>query len=132
MALTEVAAAACWSLAARVDMVLSPCGWTIPPIYDGNRRFVTSIQRIRGDTHRVSRSRNSEPGRPGSPPARWRRIRTCGLRCRHQDGVDHVDHAVGLVDVRDRHRRRAALGVDDHHGIGRLLDRELLALDGPE
>src|SRR5204862_290964 len=34
------------------------------------------------------------------------------LRRRHQHGIDHMDHAVRLVDVRDRDQRGATLGVD--------------------
>lgn len=34
------------------------------------------------------------------------------LRSRHQDGIDHLDHAIRLIDVRDRDFRRVTLGID--------------------
>src|SRR5882757_1940847 len=49
------------------------------------------------------RSQKSEPGCPGSsfahPKGDWIRTRAV-LRRGHQHGVDHMDHAVRLVDVR--------------------------------
>src|ERR1700754_2441165 len=79
---------------------------------------------------RLTRSQKSEPGAPGSP---FRRTLSgmkqdgAVLRRRHQHGVDHMDHAVGLVDVGDRHHRGAALGIDDPDLAVLLLHGQLLA-----
>src|SRR5258706_8650520 len=97
------------------------------------RRYCPAGYKI--DACSPSRSRKSEPGCPGAPlvypVGDWIRTRL-KLRRRHQDGVDHVDHAVRLVDVRDRDRRSAALGIDDRHRAARLLDGQLFAFNGLE
>src|SRR5262245_927836 len=49
---------------------------------------------------------------------------------RQQHGVDHMDHTVRLVDVRDRDHRLAALGVDDPDLAAVVLDGQLFALGG--
>src|ERR1700694_5147849 len=49
------------------------------------------------------RSQKSEPDCPGSPatyPVGDRIGTQVVLRCRHQHGVDHMDHAGRLIDVR--------------------------------
>src|ERR1700754_720495 len=54
------------------------------------------------------------------------------LRRRHQHGVDHVDHAVRLIDVRNRDHRGAPLGIDDPDLAVPVLYRQLFALGGLE
>src|SRR5687767_1247086 len=119
MTFVVVAAAAGWSLTARLDMV-------VPWLFHTKGRPIQAYtpepggsllpRRYQVDACSLWRSQKSEPGCPGSPfrhascPGQVRRGL---LRRRHQDGVDHVDHAVRLVDVGDRHHRGAALGVDD-------------------
>src|ERR1700761_6907808 len=51
---------------------------------------------------------------------------------RQQDGVDHVDHAVRLMDVSDGDGGGVALGVDDPGLAIGLLHRQLLTFDGLE
>src|SRR5437899_587020 len=46
---------------------------------------------------------------------------------RHQHGIDHMNDAVGLVDVGDRDHRSVALGVDDPGLAVGLLHRQLFA-----
>src|SRR5216684_2290802 len=92
------------SLAARLDMSILGCSiaeFDIPII---RRNPLLRYCPAGYKTHacRQSRSQKSEPGCPGSPLAHpvgnWTRTRV-KLRRRHQDGVDHMDHAVRLVDV---------------------------------
>src|SRR5690242_2302508 len=121
------------SVAARLDMVV-PCwnlltwiirqGWLLR--YLGN----PGRSRTPGAIH----SQKSEPGFPGSsvvlPDAGI--VGKSGyavLRSRQQDRIDHVDHAVRLMHVGDRHHRLVALGIDDPGLAVGLLDGELLALD---
>src|SRR3979490_2876498 len=75
----------------------------------------------------VTKKRAGSP-RPACHASWWGPIRTrLVLRRRPQHGVDHMDHAVRLIDVRDRDDRGAALGVDDRHGVARLLDGQRFA-----
>src|SRR5579859_3749344 len=109
-------------LAARLD-IMFPSLKADTPLYAQNRNFVTAKPAkrrcmARHDGHkkasRVSPARGAYPDGDG--------IRTrAGLRRRHQNGVDHMDHTVRLMDVRDRDRRGPALGIDDHHLAVRLL-----------
>ena len=55
---------------------------------------------------------------------------SCVLRSGKEDGVDHMNHAVRLHDVRDRNLGDVALGVGDLKALALFLDREGLALDG--
>src|ERR1035437_10288818 len=104
------------SLAARLDMVVPSLKVDTPTIRrEPVLRYCNTGYQI--DARRAWRSQKSEPGRPGPRygillGTRSGRV-TSGRR--DQDGVDHMDHAVRLIDVRDRDGRRTALGVDDHH-----------------
>lgn len=55
--------------------------------------------------------------RKATAAAAMRLPRMCSSCCmqllRHQHGVDHVDHAIGLADVGNADPRLAALGIDD-------------------
>src|SRR6266481_3283252 len=98
------AATARSSLAARLDISNPGCS-TVEidtPIIRRNPPLRYCHAGYKTHACRVSRSQKSEPGCPGSPLAHpvGDGIRTrLKLRRRHQDGVDHVDHAVRLVDV---------------------------------
>src|SRR5882757_6903646 len=93
--------------------------------------FRYRIRRHQFEVRRLSRSQKSEPGGArlavSQVPSGTRRARQV-LRRRHQHGVDDMDDAVRLADVRDRHHRGAALGVDDPDLAVLLLDGEFLAL----
>src|SRR5258705_13831379 len=121
------------SLAARLDMSV-PSLKSVCRIYAGTRGFVTPMPAIRlmpaGYRGHKKASRDT-PARRSHPVGDWIRTRA-KLRRRHQDGVHHMDHAVRLVDVRDRDRRGAALGIDDRHRAARLLDGQLFAFNGLE
>src|SRR5207244_791409 len=86
---------------------------------------------------RPSSHKKASRGGPGSlvVTSARRRMNGCGRYSRarsggrHQHGVDHMDHAVRLIDVGDRDHRGSALGVDDHDVLALALDGELLALD---
>src|SRR6478752_162295 len=104
-------------LAARLDMSIPGCSIAEVdmPVIRRNPRLRYCHAGYNTDACSASRSQKSEPGCPGSrahPIGDWIGTRMKSRR-RHQHGVDHMDHAVRLVDVRDRHRRRAALGVHD-------------------
>src|SRR6266699_6391767 len=51
---------------------------------------------------------------------------------RQQHAVDHMDDAVRLKHVLDRDLGSIALGVPDHQRVALALNRNRLALDGPE
>src|SRR5512140_2599436 len=124
------------SLAARLDMSVPWLSWkTRYPDYTPGAAASLLPSDDKIDARRASWSQKCEPGCPGSPLARpgGDRIRT-GVRSgrRHQHGVDHMDHAVRLVDVRDRHHRGPALGVDDPDLAVLVLDGQLLAFRGLE
>src|SRR5262245_58224220 len=53
-----------------------------------------------------------------------------GSAARQQHGVDHVDDAVRLEHVLDRHLGGAALGVPDRQRVALAPDRDVLAFDG--
>src|SRR4051794_37314161 len=118
------------------------------PLIRQNLRFVTASMTIRSmpSVHRVHKTASSRWGRQSRrtrsvrwacPPSDRHAIgvmvgtaqgRLCPpyarvgpLRRRHQDGVDHMDHAVGLVDIRDADGGGTALGVDDPHLAVRKL-----------
>src|ERR1700720_4430107 len=114
----EVAAAVCSLVAARLDMMFPSLKADNPytPKIDVSllrkHIFCQGIDDLRGR----ERSQRSEPGFPGSlctsrregdRDARPRRA----LGRRQQNGVDHVDHAVRLIDVGDGDRGGVAFGV---------------------
>src|ERR1041384_1255795 len=104
----------CCSLTVRLDMVGSVAAIDTG-LYAGNRVSVT-VKHAIGLIHRAYRG-HKKASRVA--PTRHARIlpgpgrETPRLGRRHQHGIDHMDHAVRLVDVRDRDHRGAALGVDD-------------------
>src|SRR3984885_5665884 len=120
------------ALIARLDMAI-PSLKAAPALYAGNRGFVTGMHAFQTHAQQARRSQKSEPDRPGSPCAFAAAgpIKPVVLR-RHQNRIDHVDHAVRLIDVRDRDGRGATLGMDDNHRVSRPLDGQLFALDGLE
>src|SRR5882757_11175407 len=127
------------SLAARLDMAIPLAVPSLDRVgtglYAGTRRSVTVLAAIRLIPGVYWRSQKSEPGRPGSPlthPGGDQIGMRLVLRRRHQHSVDHMDHAVGLIDVRDRHHRGTALGVDDPDLAVLVLDRQLFAFSGLE
>src|SRR3954454_12970318 len=112
----------------RLDMI-DPSLLSIPAYTPGNRvsllSCMLSLQCPQGIV--VTKKRAGSPrlaSRRASCRGQARRGR---LRRRHQHGVDHVDHAVGLVDVRDRDHRGSTLGVDDPDLVAIVLHRQLFA-----
>src|SRR4051812_42826141 len=95
------------SLAARLDIfrILGvPCGISIPIMRQAwPVRYCNKGYEI--DARGAWRSQKSEPGCPGSRFAAPVGKQDRGRLRRHQDGVDHVDDAVRLIDVRNRHDR---------------------------
>src|SRR4051812_46170096 len=94
------------SLAARLDMAI-PSLKSISNYTPGTgaslrqRRLLNScIQGIAVTKKRAGLPRHAV----AHPIGDWIRIRVMSRR-RHQDGVDHVDHAVRLIDVWDRDGR---------------------------
>src|SRR3954451_19878283 len=103
---------ACSSLAAMVDMA-DPSLQVGTGLYAGNRVSVTALML----SNRCIGGIVVTKKRAGSPRLAIPRILLGPVRSarrsgsRHQHGIDHMDHAVGLVDVRDRDHRGSALGV---------------------
>ena len=48
----------------------------------------------------------------------------------HQNGVDHVNHAIRLVDVGNRNRRHSALFVGQHNVLAMKAGLQRSAADG--
>jgi hypothetical protein len=59
-------------------------------------------------------------------------LRSLGRTLRHEDGVDDVDDAVGLEDIRGGDGGHAALGVGEHDLVAHHGDGEVFTLDGLE
>src|SRR6266403_6327666 len=122
-------------LAARLDMSILavPSLKSVCRLYAGTGGFVTAMLAIRlmPAGYRGHKKASRTP-RLAARACCWGNRTRVKLWCRHQDGVDHVDHAIRLVDVRDRDRRSAALGIDDRHRAARLLDGQLFAFNGLE
>src|SRR5437868_11830075 len=98
-----VAGTARSSFAARLDILFLGCSvieiW-YPIIRQALRvRYLNTGYSI--DARSASRSQKSEPGRPGSPPHPLGTDQEGRVLRGHQDGIDHVDDAVRLVDVGD-------------------------------
>src|SRR3954471_2762393 len=129
------------------------------PLIRQNLRSVTASMTIRSmpSVHRVHNTASSPWGRQSrrTRSVRWAcppsiatrsgswwarrkgalptlRPRSDPLRRRHQDGVDHMDHAVGLVDIRDADGGGTALGVDNPHLAVRKLHGQFFAFHGLE
>src|ERR1035437_7957918 len=103
-----------WSLAARLDMVVPSLKADTPDYTPGTGASLLQYRL----SDRCPQGMAVTKKRAGSPrPAVRILLGTRSGRVtsgrRHQDGVDHMDHAVRLIDVRDRDGRRTALGVDD-------------------
>src|SRR6185312_11227300 len=126
-------AVACSSLTVRDDMAVPVAIRYL--LYAGNRLSVTAVMlsdrcmaRIGFTKKRAGLPRLAQPHTPCWDQSR--RVGSSGRR--HQHGVDHMDHAVRLVDVRDRDHRGSTLGVDDPDLAVLELDRQLFALGGLE
>src|SRR4051794_36421555 len=119
-------AEACSSLIVRLDMAVSArSSYRLIRREPGFRYCLSPGQPTHGRDFSHKKASRVAPARLGASCCN-NAGNAPGLRRRHQDGVDHVDHAVGLIDVRDRHARGTALGVDDHDLVARLLDGEFL------
>src|SRR5580700_5669392 len=120
-----VAGVTCWSLTVRLDMadlswLIRP--WHLLPAYTPGSSLPllhctpASSQDAAHDGHKKA-SRGFPGSLPGASPlgtSPWAtKGARAGLRRRHQHGVDHMDDAVRLMDIRDRDHRGVALGVDD-------------------
>src|SRR5450756_296642 len=111
-----------WSLAARLDIAVF---LAVPWLEMVGTGIIRRTHRLRychsGDTSppvamAVTKKRAGLPRLAVDRPGGDQGTTAVGLRG-HQHGVDHMDHAVRLVDVRNRDGRGIAFGVDDHHGI---------------
>src|SRR5437879_10854268 len=100
--------AACSSLTVTADMALPRLEFDISfiirrePAFRYCRDAIRSMHgryRVHKEASRVA------PARQSTRPVGTSQARAGGSGRRHQHGVDHMDHAVRLIDVRDRDHR---------------------------
>src|SRR3981189_581744 len=134
MTLAGVALAlACWSLAVMLDMadpwlnsgpIYTPVtGFSVLPPWDQIDAWgLIGVTKKRAGSPRLALPRILLGPIRGAPRS----------GSRHQHGIDHMDHAVGLIDVRDRDHRGSALGVDAPDLAAVVLHGQLFAFGGLE
>src|SRR5436190_981809 len=125
--------AACSSLTVRVDMAFP--AWSSFSFIRREPAFCycrDAIRSMHGGYRVHKKASRVAPARQSTRPC-WDQSGARGSSGRrHQHGIDHMDHAVGLIDVRDRDHRGSALGVDDPGLAVLVLDRQFFAFGGLE
>src|SRR5436309_10089885 len=123
------------SLTVRLDIV-DPSLASVTLLIRGEPAFRYCIGAIRTIDGGHEGHKKASRASAGSLPcaSRWGTgtSRARGLRRRQQDGVDHVDNAVRLMDVGNRDHRAIALGVDDPDLAVGPLHGEFFAFGGLE